>query len=221
MAEADDFAGRDLSEIDDATLAAAVRDRRSVLALRELLARHLEGAIEVVMARTRNRGLNWHDREDARQEAVLGVLATIDWLGTRPPGEPDIPFAAALTRVVIRDLQDADRHRSVARRLIPWSLPAGDTEAGRAVGEADPSDPALQDPAADPAEVAAQHEMWARLDALLDAVDPVFRHILEYKQSGGSLRGFARELRVPAGQVNRRWQSGTRLLQSQLRPYLD
>ncbi len=206
MQQPADTPDQELSPLDDVELVRRARQESGGPAPWALVLRHLDWATGVLIHWARRPGLPRPEPEEARQEAVFGVLAAVAAYRLPSAGQPGTPFRAFLGRVLIRDLQDRARRARRAARLFVRGLPSASS---------------LTDLRNDPGRNAERDELLASLHAGLEALGINFRQLWEQKEAGDSLRAFADERHLSNDRVKRQWEDGLRQLWERLRRYFE
>jgi hypothetical protein len=195
-----------LSALDDVQLVRLARDAPGGPAVWTLVFRHLDWASGLLIRQARRHGLHRADPEEARQEAVFGIVRTAAVYRLPSAGQAGTPFRALLVRVLIHDLQDSARRARRAARLFVRGLPSARC---------------LIDSRDGPVCTAERQELLGSLHAELDAQGGDFRQLWEQKEAGGSLRAFALERHLSDDRVERQWQQGVKRLWRRLHCYFE
>jgi RNA polymerase sigma factor (sigma-70 family) len=181
----------DLNKLRDEELVVLAQECGYRPAEAELLLRHRDLSNAVVEQFARRRGLADADVDDARQDAVFGVLKAIARYDTRLLGKAQrCPFRAFLRRVLI------DRVKDFVKLLWRYNVRYG----RRADAEGWPH--AGRD--SDPVRAAASNELMGRFREAVAQLDATQRRLVDGLIAGRRLRAIAGYLQISYDAAKRR-----------------
>jgi DNA-directed RNA polymerase specialized sigma24 family protein len=185
-----------------------------------LLLRYREWSDRLIAQLAHRRGLSAADTEDAKQDAVFGILKGIARYDTLQLGRlKGCMFRTFLGRVLGDRFKDFVKHLWRVRNRFGRSLDAlnGDgAETATQPYSAAARALVCHDLENDPAHAVASNELMARFRSMVEQLGETERALLEKLMSGMRLRGAAAHVGISYDKAKRRWRQLRVTLAAQL-----